>query len=511
MTALRDVRRHLPSLTCATLALAAGASCGGVASDGLADAAKPAIDSGHMTIVTHHDADVDATHGGDTGPGADAGTTDGPSDAHKQKVDTGVDAGPPPNFGEASTTYPAFAADVPQVQTQGGPTLSSPHIVTVTWPGEPNASAFEAFGDDIGRSPDWTATTSEYGVGPAWSGPGSHVRLTEQPIAEWADTALDAWLSDHLANNTKYGLPAPDGQTLYVLYLSTSTNLSVSGANGCQQGIGGYHGNLNGTDFAYAVILQCDGAQLSEATSSASHELVEAATDPHPMDIPAYYGFDSAHLAWDVFQSFQDEVADACEFYYGQNGSFYSQPFAITEEATFDAGAEAGDAGHDAGLVPDAGLVSFSVQRTWSNAMAAAGHHPCVPAVPGPYFAVTPLDTETVTINLSSMGGDPNAQTLGYKIVSGQTKTFPVGFHSDAPTSGPWTISVSEGNPVLGGSQTSHLTMSIDKPSGVNGDIAYITITVTSVDTSMNGELVTIESELAGFGRTYVPILISNQ
>jgi len=27
----------------------------------------------------------------------------------------------------------------------------------------------------------------------------------------------------------------------------------------------------------------------------------------------------------------------------------------------------------------------------------------------------------------------------------------------------------------------------------------------------MNGELVTIESELAGFGRTYVPILISNQ
>ena len=126
------------------------------------------------------------------------------------------------------------------------------------------------------------------------------------------------------------------------------------------QGIGGYHNNLIGSDYVYAVVLQCGGGGgggVTSVTSAASHELVEAVTDPHPSDVPAYYGFDEAHLAWDVFQQFQDEVADACEFYYGHSGSFFTDTFNVIEEA--DAGADGGDAG----LIPDAGTAMFSVQR----------------------------------------------------------------------------------------------------------------------------------------------------
>jgi hypothetical protein len=454
-------------------------------------------------------ATVDAARRDDS-QAADAGVPDGATDAS----DASTDAAAPRGYGDASTTYPAFTPDVPLLQSQGGATLASPRFVTVTWPGEPNAAALESFGDDLGPSAYWALTTQEYGVGPGSSGPGAHVRLTEQPINAWSDTALAAWVSDHAANYSTYGFPAPDGNTVYTLYLSTSTSITVQGTDGCQQGIGGYHSSVvvGGTDVAYAVILQCNGAALDQATSSASHELVEAATDPHPNDIQGYYGFDSDHLAWDIFQQFQDEVADACEFYYGASGSFYTATLPVIEYA--DAGTDGSDggAGFDAGslLVPDAGTASFSVQRTWSNASATAGHDPYVPVAAGPYYSVTPLNLEAIQLNLSGIGGSSNAKTLGYYIPVGTTRTFAVGYHSDGPTSGPWTLTAREGNPLLGGAQTSHLTISIDNGTGQNGDVAYITVTVNAVDASMHGELLSIMSRLAGGARTFVPILIGN-
>jgi hypothetical protein len=253
-----------------------------------------------------------------------------------------------------------------------------------------------------------------------------------------------------------------------------------------------------------------------------SHELVEATTDPLPNSVQGWVGFDQDHLAWDVYQAFQDEVADACEFYYGPNGSFYAQTFDVVEYPA-DAGiliADAGKDGGDAGwsfldaspLMIDAGTTTFDVQRTWSNKSASAGHHPCVPAVAGPFYAVTPLDLESITLSLVLPTGQvvSNAQTKGYNIKKGQTKTFAVGFHSDGPTSGPWTITASQNSPATGGGNN-YLTTSIDVPTGVNGDISYVTVTVYSVDTSMNGELLVINSSLTGEGRNPVPILISNE
>ncbi len=485
---------------------AAAVTAAGVIGCGSANSAPATPDAG----PAHEASTVEAGRPEVSTPAEAAAETGGKADA----LPDAAEAGPALDHGDASSTYPAFAPDVPSLQSQGGSTLHNPHFVTVTWPGEPNADQFEAFGDDIGPSAYWALTTSEYGVGPGWSSPADHIRLTESPIAAWSDTAFDAWFADHLTNRATYGLPAPDVNTVYTFYLSTATssNFTLVGANACQQA-GGYHQSIiwNGMEVPYAIILQCQGYSLATATQSVSHELIEAATDPHVND-PAYRGFDSDHLAWDIFQQFFDEVGDACEFYYGASGSFYSESF---PNVTYvDAGSgDAGDggAGGDAALLADAGSTMFNVQRTWSNVSATAGHDPCVPTPGTPYYSVSPMNLETIHLNLAGGGGSSNVITKGYSIPPGTTKTFPIAFHSDGPTSGPWTVSAREGNPLTGGVATSHLTVSIDAPTGQNGEIAYVTVTVTSVDTSMYGELITFTSKLGTGSRTYVPILISNQ
>src|SRR6202021_2703005 len=103
--------------------------------------------------------------------------------------------------------------------------------------------------------------------------------------------------------------PAPTTNTIYTLYVPSSTSVILQGSDACSQGIGGYHSNvpLGNINVAYAVVLEClqlegPGGLVEEVTQAASHELVEASTDPNP-EVPAWDGFDDdIHLAWDIFQ-----------------------------------------------------------------------------------------------------------------------------------------------------------------------------------------------------------------
>ena len=86
---------------------------------------------------------TDADTGADAGaaqPDIDAGTTE---DA--EPADGGTEEAAPVDHGAPSDTYPAFPPDMPQLQNNGGAVLAHPVIVTVTWPNEPNADAFEQF------------------------------------------------------------------------------------------------------------------------------------------------------------------------------------------------------------------------------------------------------------------------------------------------------------------------------------------------------------------------------
>ena len=74
--------------------------------------------------------------GGDSGSGADA-------------TEEAGDAG---DEGNGDGTYPAFTVDAPQVEKNQGAIIAKPVLVTVSWPGDTNASTWEAFGDAIGAS-----------------------------------------------------------------------------------------------------------------------------------------------------------------------------------------------------------------------------------------------------------------------------------------------------------------------------------------------------------------------
>jgi hypothetical protein len=123
---------------------------------------------------------------------------------------------------------------------------------------------------------------------------------------------------------------------------------------------------------------------------------------------------------------------------------------------------------------------------------------------------VVPQDEETISLTLSGLEENGVVQTKGYHIGLGETKTFAIGLYSDGPTGGPWALSTSESG-AEGPIGPPSLTTSIDTPSGENGNIAYVTVTVNAVNPSLGGELLTIESQLGSGPVRYLPILISSQ
>lgn len=386
---------------------------------------------------------------------------------------------PPRDYGQPSDTYPAFKPDVGQLVHNGGKVLTAPVVVTVTWPGDDAVAKFEDFGDKLGASAYWKAVTSEYGVGPATSGPENHVRIETDAPATLSDSDIDSLVAQSASAPATSKWPAPTDQTIYILYLHPSTKLMLQGSDACAQGIGGYHmsTDVKGQQIAYAVVPRCTAGQKSAdtSTSSASHELAEAATDPHPQVAPAWVGFDPKHLAYDLFQQFASENADACEFF---RDSYYRE------------GEE----------------LPFSVARSWSNKAAAAGHNPCVPAANAPYFSVTPLELEDIVVDMSQFRGRAQSATRGVHVAKGETRTIPLGFYSDAPQDR-WTIEAIEGSGMQS-SPTTRLDLSLDKTSGKNGERAYLTVKVNDVG-RIKGELVTIVSRWNGTSH-YTPILIGS-
>src|SRR5215471_18854658 len=108
-----------------------------------------------------------------------------------------------------------------------------------------------------------------------------------------------------------------------------------------------------------------------------------------------------------------------------------------------------------------------------------AGHAPCVPALPTPYYGVTilPNQVDTIAVNLRALYISTSS-TKGFKVPMGQSRTFSVGYFSDRATNGPWTLTANV-PAMLSGTTVANGTamITIDKPSGVNGELANITVT----------------------------------
>jgi hypothetical protein len=392
-------------------------------------------------------------------------------------------AAPVVDHGNVSTKYPAFPPAMGQLRSNGGQVLRNPVIVTVTWPGDNRSGDLETLGDTVGAGAYWKAVTSEYGALAATSGPANHVRLTDAAPTSISDTDLATFVQTMLGKTDGTAWPTPpSGDPVYILYLPASTDLILQGQSACAQGVGGYHDSttVNGAAVAYAIVPSC--GDFDSVTLSASHELAEATTDPYPRSRPAWSGFQDNDLAWDMFQQFQSENGDACEFYR-------------------DSDATIGETD-----------VNFTVQRQWSNKSAMAGHNPCVPAAKGEvYFNVTPLALEDIDADLSALAGDAKGTdiqpTKGFKVKVGATRQIPLGFYSDAAMAG-WTIKAIAGGIAGGHSSASSLDLTLDVTDGQNGNKAYLSVTVNTAGKT-NTELVTIVSTHAGT-QHFMPILIGN-
>ena len=287
----------------------------------------------------------------------------------------------------SSASYPAPHPAFPQLVDQGGPVLTTPKIVTVTFPGDTSATQLQAFGAQVANNSWWDtvragycetgSTTACVGDGPA----GTNVAVATAPAASYTDSAqggastLQTYIQSLIGTGTGK-IPQPTGETILVFYFPATTTITLDGAASCSV-FGGYHNSTTagGVTFTYAIVDECapqqgsNLTQLQSNTFAASHEIVEASTDPYQTQttLGFYLNFnDPAILPWNDLGG--GEAADMCVDFLGLG----------QDEATEDA---------------------FTVQRIWSNSAAAAGGDPCVPASTSatPYFNAAP-ETWLLTI-----------------------------------------------------------------------------------------------------------------
>jgi len=434
--------------TLCCLGLAALVGCGGTAAK---SESKP--DAGQVQLqfpdAGHRDA------------GQDAAT---PKDAtHEATADAAGDS-------LAGATYPAPHPPMPQVENAGGPVMATPKFVVITFAGDTLIPSIEDFVEKVAASKTyWSGTTAEYGVGAIAS--VQNITLDETPAASLQDSDVQAWLTQKLAGPDAGTLdggapwPKPDGETVYMIYYPSSVTVTLDGGTSCSS-FYGYHNDfmLGASSYVtYSVVARCppfpDTSAIDSISSIASHEMIEAVTDPRVADDPAYYQPDTAHLAWAVPAG--GELGDMCAGY----GNVFYTP---TD-------------------------VPYLVQRSWSNKAAAAGHDPCQPDGAMPYFNAAAVLTQTLKVNDPMLGMYTN---VGVNIPVGSSATIDLDLYSDAPTSGPFTVTASDLSSLFGGPTQLDVTFG-GQPmaTGVNGQKIPMTVKVVAAG-SGNAEILWIQSSL---------------
>jgi hypothetical protein len=310
---------------------------------------------------------------------ADASTDSATDDA------ADLDAADADDTPEEPAFAPAAHRPWPQLQPNTGRTLSPMTLVTIVAANDTLASGLFAFGDAAIASSWWKQAGSEYGVGPA----ARSVHVNAPAITASMKTAdVVQYIADAIGDA---GAPAPDGKTLYLVYMPKGTGVTDVPAS-----FAGFHnaypGGEAGVGDGFAVVTRVapgyGETELDELTLVASHEIMEAATDPgiDSWKLPDPPNYPWQGTVWSSIQAYGIECGDLCE------GTRIHEPL---------------DGGYE-------------YQRIWSNAAARDGGDPCVPPIALPYENVSvPKDW--------------------YKVASGQSVAIPMTGWSTAPT-GNWLV-----------------------------------------------------------------------
>jgi hypothetical protein len=223
----------------------------------------------------------------------------------------------------AEPTHGAAAAPAADFTYRGGPLLTAVAVFTVFWgawwqeaDGTSLASNLNGFFDFVLTS-ELIDQLGEYSTGGMTIGHGSRAgttTITEPALgASISDAQIQAALGQLVDAGT---LPAPTANTLYFFYLPPDVSVTQGGSRSCQA-FCGYH-NATASDAYYAVMpypgcTGCAGglALLDALTSTSSHELCEAITDP----VPGRGWYDDRN----------GEIGDICAWQTRQLGSYTVQ------------------------------------------------------------------------------------------------------------------------------------------------------------------------------------------
>ena len=188
----------------------------------------------------------------------------------------------------------AAPAAAPSLTYRGGPLLAAVQIFSFFWgdgwQGQPQAGLMTqivAFFDYVVASP-LMDQLGEYGVAGTTIGHGANLGAITVPGALASsvdDSAIQQLIQQQISTNS--AVPQPTPSSLYFVFAPPGVAVSLGGSSSCST-FCGYHNDINGQTF-YAVMPypDCTGCigslgDVDALTSTTSHELCEAITDPIP-------------------------------------------------------------------------------------------------------------------------------------------------------------------------------------------------------------------------------------
>jgi hypothetical protein len=273
---------------------------------------------------------------------------------------------------------------------------------------------------------------------------------------------------------------------VYVLFMPSGTTVTEGGGASCTD-FGGYHDSFyyppNGSNVVYAMVPRCasfgEGLNgIDAVTGAASHELIEASTDPFVGgngNQVAYGQVDINHILWEQVLG-GGEVGDMCAQF---PGVFYHPT--------------------------EASMSAFTVQRTWSNQAAAAGNDPCVPPLTAaqgePYYFNSVPNFGEVQVNVEGQ----DFSTIGGTAPVNTPTTIELDLFSNASTMGEsWQVHAYDANSITTGSAAA-LVFSPPTVTGLNGD--KVTMTVTNNGSGGSTHPFILMSELGNGNYWWIGVL----
>lgn len=193
---------------------------------------------------------------------------------------------------EVEAMAPAAA---PQLTYRDGPLLTAVEVFTVFWGAFWEQTAQQGLVTQINQFFDFILTSplidqlDEYSVPGKKIGHGKHTgttTITTPALNESvSDTAIQHMLQQEISTNDAFPQPTPN--TLYFIYFPAGVRVVQGGSASCQA-FCGYHNDFSGQIFyaamPYPNCAGCTGglSTINALTSTSSHELCEAITDPIP-------------------------------------------------------------------------------------------------------------------------------------------------------------------------------------------------------------------------------------